>query len=505
MLTPTAQLITHASFFTDWCKFKTNLGNLKEVQEGILSRQLKDHPYLKNRQEFEKEEIKDYQQVMQSLANSQQKVVRQQPTSGTGEKEKLIPYTQSFIGELNKAINPWLFDMATNHPSILTGKHYWSISWLPTHWRKNGWHLDDFELLPEWKKNLTRTLLAVPHEISQAATLSSSQFATLAYLVSSSDLTFLSVWSPTFLIQLCELITHWQEPLKITLKTGQWAAFENELKFLKAPYSPNQAEKLNSLDFSTLWPALKLISSWDSSSSQVWARRLQKMFPHAAFQGKGLWATEGVVSIPFERKLLLSYHSHYYEFQELISGKLLAAHELKEGSVVHPILSCANGFTRYRMKDRIVVTGFQKSVPELLFLDRDDTFDMVGEKLDTHSLLQLHDLIKNEFPELSWVTAFAVNHKEKKPFYCFTFEGQIEDKMGLKNLISTFLHQHFHYHLAREIGQLGEEELFVANDGFKRYERLQSERGMVLGNIKVELASKVRNESEMLSFCKYFS
>lgn len=503
MLTRPAQLLAHASFFSDWLAFKNNLPNLKAVQNKILEKNLSGHPFIKSKKDFFDQPIRDYHSLGELLKSVGQRDVRLQPTSGTGDKEKLIPYTKPFIKELNRGLNPWLFDMAKSYPAILSGKHYWSISWLPTHWRKNGWQLDDFELLPAWKRHLARSLLAVPNEVSKAPTLSSSQFATLAWMVSCEDLTFLSVWSPTFLLQLLELVNLWKEPLSETLKNGKWSLFQDELKFLSPPYHPSQATKLLHGSISSLWPCLALISSWDTSSSSMWAKKLSSLFPEAAFQGKGLWATEGVVSIPFENQIVLSYLSHYYEFMEVKSKNLLAAHELKEGMEVFPVLTCGNGFSRYLMKDRIAVTGFMKSVPLLQFLERDDTFDMVGEKIDAHTFLHLHDELKLAFPDKTWVTAFVVNEKSQKPYYSFVFEGQ-SAKEELHSYISNFLHQHFHYHLARELGQLGAERIYISQDAFTRYQKYQLDRGMVQGNIKVELATKISSTEELNLFHQSF-
>jgi hypothetical protein len=504
MLTRTAQIFTHASFFNDWLKFKNNLGNIENVQRHILEQTLKSHPFLKSKKDFHDQPIRDYQGLSDLLKNSHQPDVRFQPTSGTGDKEKLIPYNDLIINQFNRALNPWLFDMAKTHPSILLGKHYWSISWLPTHWRKKGWRLDDFELFPGWKKSLIRNLLAVPNEVSHAPTLSSTQFATLAWLVGSPDLTLFSVWSPTFLLQLLDLMNEWKEALAQTLVTGKWGAFEKELQFLTPPKHPRQAQLLLHGNYSTLWPNLKLISCWSSSSSAQWAKKLCSLFPNVEFQGKGLWATEGVISIPFENKFVLSYLSHYYEFMEIKSGSLMAAHQLKEGMEVYPVITCGNGFTRYQIKDRIVVDGFMKKTPLLQFMERDDTFDMVGEKVDTQTLLLLHGQLKEAFPRLTWVTTFVINEKFQRPYYCFVLEGEntSDDVLGF---ISHFLDQHFHYHLAKELGQLGPEKIVIGKNSFARYEHYQIDRGMVQGNIKVELATKITSPSDFELFLRYFA
>lgn len=503
MLTKSAQILTHASFMKDWMSFRSQLGNLEAVQKEILDRTITNHPYITSKKEFFDQPIRDYEMQTGMLKGVISPGTRLQPTSGTGDREKLIPYTRDFIRQLNLALNPWLFDIVNSHPGILSGKHYWSISWLPTHWRKNGWMLDDFDLFPAWKKNVIRLLLAVPNEVSKAPTLASTQFSTLAWLVASEDLTFLSVWSPTFLLQLLELMEEWRGPLVETLQTGKWCAFQEELKYLPAPKNSSQAKRLHSNSYVELWPKLQLISSWDSSSSSVWAKKLQSQFPGTAFQGKGLWSTEGVVSIPFEGQFVMSYLSHYYEFIDLSNGNLIPSFHLKEGMEVHPVLTCANGYTRYRLQDRLVVTGFKNKVPTLEFQERDETFDMVGEKITTETFKELHDLLKESHPSLAWVSVFVVNEKSQKPYYAFIFEGEGNvEEVG--RLIDKFLHEHFHYHLAREIGQLGGQKIVISHDAFARYERFQLERGMVQGNIKVELATKITSERDLAIFLSTF-
>ncbi len=504
MRTLMTQMATHLSFMSDWWKFRSETNQLELVQTKILGRILKNHPYLKSHDEFLNEAVHDYSSMTKKLEGKDLKVIRYQPTSGSGDKEKLIPYTGAFIRELNQALNPWLFDLSRQFPAILKGRHYWSISWLPTHWRQNGWHLDDFELLPSWKKNLIRLIMAVPNEVSHAESLKATQFSTLAYLIEARDLTFFSVWSPTFLLQLLALMEEWKEPLYQTLMTGKWVMFEDELKHLSSPHSQVQAGHFKEGRNEKLWPHLKLLSSWDSSTSEKWAEKLKSQLPHASFQGKGLWATECVVTIPFEGKMVLSYQSHYYEFIDLKSEKLLPSHQLQVGMEVHPVITSGNGFTRYRLQDRLLVTGHYHSVPTFEFIERDSTFDMVGEKLDAVSFRHLHDEIKNEFPELTWVAAFAINSPPDRPHYSFVLQGQGAAEK-IQAFIQKILNEHFHYHLARELGQLGIERIHLLSDGLSCYERFQLNRGMVQGNIKVELATMIRNQKESEIFHDCFT
>lgn len=59
------------------------------------------------------------------------------------------------------------------------------------------------------------------------------------------------------------------------------------------------------------------MSSWDTAGSKAWAEKLKEKLPSVQFEGKGLWATEGVVTIPYNDQYPLAYQSHFYEFEYL--------------------------------------------------------------------------------------------------------------------------------------------------------------------------------------------
>ena len=125
---------------------------------------------------------------------------RYQPTSGSTSKIKWIPYTQPFLNELDNAISPWLADMYQQYPGILTGKHYWSLSWVPSDLRNKLTSSinNDLQLLPWWKRLFMAGTMAVPESISLAETSDESFFATACYLLSSRDLSFISVWTVSY-------------------------------------------------------------------------------------------------------------------------------------------------------------------------------------------------------------------------------------------------------------------------------------------------------------------
>jgi hypothetical protein len=429
---------------------------------------------------------------------------RYQPTSGSTSKIKWIPYTQEFLNELDNAISPWIGDMYEKYPGILKGKHYWSLSWVPSDLRNKLTTSinNDLQLLPWWKRLFMAGTMAVPESISLAETSDESFFATAAYLLSCSDLSFISVWSPTFALSLLEFMQTHKVDLQYTLNKGKWPQHLTGLNNINCPKNPRSARILAKwngkidADFTqSIWPNLALISAWDTSSSKIWAAKLHALFPHCEFQGKGLWATEGVVSIPFQDKYPLAINSHFYEFEDLSDGKIYTSWQLKEGQNVRPIISSSNGLLRYAMKDQLKVTSFINQCPCFEFIGRIDGTDLVGEKISPEVAIQLINHF-NQVDTVTPITLIALPAKKahEKPRYALLcsdlpslIEGDTEQtENSLSKRLEEQLCEHFHYKLARELGQLDSARVMIKKDALNFYAQHKIDQGMVKGNIKVE-------------------
>lgn len=429
---------------------------------------------------------------------------RYQPTSGSTSKIKWIPYTQEFLNELDNAISPWIGDMYEKYPGILKGKHYWSLSWVPSDLRNKLTTSinNDLQLLPWWKRLFMAGTMAVPESISLAETSDESFFATAAYLLSCSDLSFISVWSPTFALSLLEFMQTHKVDLQYTLNKGKWPQHLTGLNNINCPKNPRSARILAKwngkidADFTqSIWPNLALISAWDTSSSKIWAAKLHALFPHCEFQGKGLWATEGVVSIPFQDKYPLAINSHFYEFEDLSNGKIYTSWQLKEGQNVRPIISSSNGLLRYAMKDQLKVTSFINQCPCFEFIGRIDGTDLVGEKISPEVAIQLINHF-NQVDTVTPITLIALPAKKahEKPRYALLcsdlpslIEGDTEQtENSLSKRLEEQLCEHFHYKLARELGQLDSARVMIKKDALNFYAQHKIDQGMVKGNIKVE-------------------
>ncbi|MBU1167946.1 MAG: GH3 auxin-responsive promoter family protein [Proteobacteria bacterium] len=424
---------------------------------------------------------------------------RYQPTSGSSSKMKWIPYTPSFLTELDSAISPMLVNVFKNNPRILKGKHYWSLSWIPTHLRTkiSPDANDDMKLLPWWKRLFMSITMAVPNEISFAATSEGSIISSIAHLLSCKDLSMISVWSPTFAINLFEQMARHREELSEILAKGDWGDRRQELFHIPCPRSPFAANILDTWngevgpDFlKTIWPDMALISSWDTSSSRIWAQELQRLFPDAAFLAKGLWSTEGVVTIPYQGKYPLAATSHFYEFIDHDTQRIHAPWDLKKGQIVRPLLTTGSGFFRYDLNDQVRVSDFLRGCPCFEFLGRGEGIDMIGEKLTPKIASEVIRKACDTFQirALTLLASPGSITKGEKPRYHLLCEAQPDDQLKKKitQFTSLLLEESFHYKLATEIGQLNPVNVVLHPDCRKIYQERNEKRGMILGDMKIE-------------------
>ena len=233
-----------------------------------------------------------------------------------------------------------------------------------------------------------------------------------------------------------------------------------------------------------------MISAWDTAAAAPWARQLQAQLPQAGFQGKGLWATEGVVTFPFQGRYPLAYLSHVYEFMDAQDGRVLPPWSLREGQDVIPLLTTGSGLARYQMSDVLRVEAPLGQVPCFTFLGRNDGVDLVGEKTSATTAQAVIDELdlQGALP----VTLLALDEaRGRAPGYALLVECQADAPRGalqrdLADQVEKALQRHFHYKLARDLGQLQPAACVALPRMRDLYLAQCRERGMIEGNIKIE-------------------
>lgn len=432
---------------------------------------------------------------------------RFQPTSGSTARTKWIPYSKPFSRELEAAAMAWIHDLEKNYAGIKRGLHYWSLSWLPDELRSQSGSqnaADDLELLAWPLRTLLRRTMAVPSEVAYLETSADAQFATACYLAAARELSLVSVWSPTFFLRLLEVLTSRRDEVATVLEKGEWTSKTLRRGKAKAPKNVPAAKALSQAGHNLgdaaeltqkLWPHLTLVSAWDSSTSAEMARRLQQNVSHAGFQGKGLWATEGVVTIPFAGRYPVAVNSHFYEFQCLTTGKIHPVWHLEAGQTVRPILTTGSGLLRYQMSDKLRVDGWLENTPSLTFLGRMGASDFVGEKLEASEVARLLAHASREL-DVQCLTLVGSRPARKTPQYVVLAEGSAEAQTGVAQFMETRLCEYHHYRLARQLGQLAAVRAVVRPDAYAVYESLRPTS--LSGSVKLEALTPLADGEEPL-------
>ena len=362
-------------------------------------------------------------------------VLRRLPTSGTAGPVKWIPYTASLYREFQRGIAPWVVDLFSHNPPMMAGRSYWAISPVGDTGTEFG---DDTEYLGG-SRRLVSSAMAVPTSVRHIRNIDDWRRETMRYLASCRDLTFISIWHPSFLTLLLEGV---DEPAK-------------------------------------LWPKLKVISCWGESPE------LQEKFPNAKIQPKGLIATEGFVSLPLWscEGAALALRSHFFEFLDE-AGNARLAHELKSGSEYSVVLTTSGGLKRYCLHDRVRVTGFENECPLLKFIGRSNNVsDHFGEKVSEQQV----DAALTGMP-----ARFLLVACEGTAYTMFVesslSNSELED-WGAK--LESVLCENVHYRYCRELGQLKPVRVIrVFGHGRNLYLAACHLRGQRLGDIKPALLQR---------------
>jgi len=368
-------------------------------------------------------------------------------TGGSISGPKLIPYTPRGLRAIQRAVHAWLEDLLMHRPGIEKGRVYWSISpaTRQTELTASGLPIglpSDAAYFGESLETPLSSLMAVAPEVGRIPSIEAWRAATLDALRGADDLTLISVWSPTFLLDLLENL----------------------------PGDPT-----------ALWPLLDTISCWTSASAAPFARRLQSLFPGVQIQGKGLLATEGVITIPLcdQPYPALAVESGYYEFID-DAGTSCVCTEVITGAEYEVVLTTHSGLYRYRLGDRVRIRGWIGEAPALEFIGRGASCsDLCGEKLGEPFVnAQLESI------EGFRLLAPAPNPPLRYILYLDAGEHGEDSARDLARRLDEGLRANPQYEYAARLGQLAPVDSVRVHRPLERYHRYLSGKGQRLGDIK---------------------
>ena len=477
--------------------FINQLQNIESVQKAKLFQILQRNEQTQFGKKYQFQKIKSIDEFIQTIpihsyedcrpyieemaADEAAELICFEQTGGSLKGPKLIPYTEQTLKSFQNALLPWLDDLLRHRPRIKDGTAYWSISpvtrekVITAGGHSVGLTTDALYFGDSIAQDISQTLAVLPY-VAEAVNIQSWQYQTLRDLLLADDLSFISVWSPTFLLDLIRSLPTMREILLADIRNKN-AIRANKIEDVISAYS-NEESILNT---KKLWPRLDTISCWRDGVSARYIPMIQSLFPDVYIQGKGLLATEGIVTIPLtEAKApVLTINSGFYEFLDE-GDRVWLAHQLQQDQSYHVILTNDSGLYRYKLGDKVKMEGQYNGVPMLRFLGRGDlTSDLCGEKLTDDFVVQVLADFK-AFGE----TCFLHPKTNPHPHYVLISETESADASDLLLKIDIALMKNPQYQYARDIGQLGDIVHKVVPDVMYKYSQWHQKQGRNIGDIK---------------------
>jgi hypothetical protein len=481
----------------------------------------------------------DYQAAIERIGAGEVGVLTQDPvlmlelTSGSTAATKYIPYTAALKAEFQRAINPWVADLYRRHPQLFRGQAYWSVTPVThRHQRTSGGvpigFEEDSDYLGPLQRRLVQSLLAVPGLVRLIDDMAAFRYVTLLFLLRSRNLALISVWNPTFLTLLVQPLAEWWPQLADDITRGTLsppAALPGDLycslQVMNRP-DPVRAAEIRAIFqadpelasvYARLWPRLTLISCWTEAHAALHAPQVARLFPQARLQGKGLLATEGVVSFPLAGQPghILALRSHFFEFipagddSDLV--RPLLAHELEQGQAYEPVLTTGGGLYRYRLHDIVEVVGHLKGCPLFRFAGKTGLIsDRFGEKLNEYHVRQALDWLLQRYALRPEFVMVAYEEGGGQSGYMLFIEAPAASDALLSRLAADLelaLQENFHYCYCRDLGQLQPLGLFrIDRNGLETYLSVCQAHGQRAGDIKPMALHRLEGWSNYFQGCR---
>ena len=422
-------------------------------------------------------------------------VVAFEETGGTSGGAKLVPYTAAALASFQRGLLPWLDDLYSGTRGLDDGRAYWSISPAARAPRRTAGGIpvglpSDAAYLGEEVAVGLLAMLCVPPAAALLHDVDAWRRFTLVHLFAAGDLALVSVWSPTF---LQELLRHAQDDADALCRCiadgdpGTYlTAAGAELPRPRADRARGELVRAvlaeRDPEWTRLWPRLAVISCWDQAAARPYAAALRRAFPGVRVQGKGLLATEGLVTIPFgdAGMPVLAVDSGFFEFVDA-GGRARLASDVAPGEEYEILLTNDSGLYRYAIGDRVRVHGFVGGAPTLEFVGRAGVAsDLCGEKLT-------EDFVGGALLGLG--VRFAMLAPSAPPTRGYVLlldaaEVGADGASRLAALADTALAANPQYAYARELGQLAPVRGLRCVNPAARWLDLCRQRGQRLGDIK---------------------
>lgn len=399
----------------------------------------------------------DAQRAGETAAIAPGRVRVYEPTSGSSGATKRVPYNDAMLGAFRGLFAVWTHDLLAHILRPRSGRTFMSVS--PPIDGREGF-TDDREYLGGPLRALVGRFIVAPPRLPDPEGFRDALACALAV---AADLEIVSVWNPGYLLVLLEHFEAQRERLLPRLPRERRAPLERD-----------------PVPWDAVWPRLQLVSCWTAAGSAAPAHALAQRLPQARMQGKGLLATEAPVTVPLVAAggcvpLVDEV------FLELIGadGRARLLVEGREGDAYEIVITQPGGLLRYRLGDRVIVSGRHRGTPIIEFAGRADAVsDLAGEKLGEAFAAEV---LARETRAGAFAMLVPVASAAGRPRYALLTDDASPD---LARRVDAGLMHAFRYREARWLGQLDAAEAIARADMRRTVLDARTAQGMKAGDVK---------------------
>ena len=259
-------------------------------------------------------------------------------------------------------------------------------------------------------ESLPRTVqsrFVVPPPISAIADYDLKYLTILRLALAAPDITYLGSPNPSTFLRLLDVLNQRRDELAHSLETGTLPQLDaldsNTREVVRRRLQPDSARARQlritaPLTFATLWPGIRLLTTWTGGSCGIALDKLRTTLPRETkVMELGYQSTEcrGTIALDAETQGgLPPLHHHFFEFvrqEHWENGRreFVGLEQLEPGPRYYIAITTVSGLYRYFMNDLVEVAGRYRNTPLIRFVQKGKgVTNLTGEKLYEAQVIQ---------------------------------------------------------------------------------------------------------------------
>ncbi|MEQ8288139.1 MAG: GH3 auxin-responsive promoter family protein [Gammaproteobacteria bacterium] len=413
--------------YDDFCN-KVPVNNYEALRSYIEKQELEKKPYL----------------------NMQQPVMYMQ-TSGTISKPKLIPVLKQSISQYKKSQHIVAYANYRKIPGVYKGRILAIVSPAKEGELETGTSYGSMSgLVYQSMPFFIRKNYVLPSEIFEIKDYEKKYYLITKYALAEKYISMIATANPTTIVRIRKVIDEQAAALIEDIRS------DNPVRALELETLLN---KNGLVDFCTIWPQLKSITTWTDGSCSSLIPLIKTYFNeniHIVEMGYLSSEFRGGITIDVTTNAQIpALHENFFEFSEkheYESGnmKLLTIEQIKMGEQYYIFATTQNGLYRYDINDIVEVTGYLNKTPLIKFVQKGSgVTNLTGEKLYEYQVLKAVE--KNIIVHNASLDFFVMIGCVNDLRYTLYIEGQPLDTSAIESELDKL---NMEYESKRKSGRL---------------------------------------------------